>query len=92
MNITAISLGGQTIELGTEVQQQGRGGKSDDALKAMLAPMWVLFARGNSAKLKAGELFQAQVEHDICFAPQDGSMAAVPCPQTAAPIATVPAG
>ena len=81
VNITSITLGDQTIPLGTSLEQAARGGKSDDALKIALAPMWVLFARGNSARLKAGELLTAEVDANICFAPSEAGHRIVPCPE-----------
>jgi len=41
--------------------------------------MWAPFARGNSARLKAGELLTATVESAICFAPEGTGYAPVPC-------------
>jgi len=39
----------------------------------------VLFARGNSARLKAGELLTAEVDANICFAPGEAGHRIVPC-------------
>lgn len=83
VSITSITLGETTIELSTTLEQHGRGGANDDALKALLAPMWVLFARGNAARLKAGELLTARAEREICFARRPSGLAPVACPAAA---------
>ena len=80
VDITSISLGDASIPLGTMLEQEARGGESDDFLKIALAPMWLPFSRGNSAKLKAGDLLSAQVDEDVCFAGDGGNFLPVPCP------------
>jgi len=79
VSITSIALGDRSIALDTVLEQRARGGKSDDVLKAMLAPMWLPFSRGNSAKLKAGELLSVQVDERICFAVEGPGYRPVPC-------------
>ena len=83
VDLTSISLGDGSIPLGTMLEQEARGGKSDDFLKIALAPMWLPFSRGNSAKLKAGELLSVQVDEDICLAKQGDEFLPVPCPSAA---------
>jgi hypothetical protein len=80
VDITSISVGDASIPLGTMLEQEARGGESDDFLKIALAPMWLPFSRGNSAKLKAGELLSVQVDEDVCFATEGGDFLPVPCP------------
>lgn len=80
VDITAITLGDQTVPLDTSLEQKARGGESDDFLKVTLAPMWILFARGSSARLKAGELLTAEIGASICFAAGEGGHRIVPCP------------
>jgi hypothetical protein len=84
VDITSLSVGGREVPLSTMLEQRGRGG-SDDVLKVAMAPMWILFARGNGAKLKAGELISAQVDGSICFAADGNGYAPVPCAEGAAP-------
>ena len=84
VDITSISVGDASIPLGTMLEQEARGGKSDDFLKIALAPMWLPFSRGNSAKLKAGELLSVQVDEDVCLAQEEGAFRPVPCPNAVA--------
>jgi hypothetical protein len=83
VKLTSITLSGQAIALGTDLKQRAIGGKDDDFWKAILAPEWLLFARGNSAKLKAGELLTAEVAETVCFATAEGGYVPAPCPGTA---------
>jgi hypothetical protein len=89
VDITSITLGNQAIPLGTMLDQAARGGKSDDFVKLAMAPMWILFARGNSARLKAGELVSAQVVERVCFEAHEGGHRVVSCPEDE--VATSPA-
>lgn len=82
VDITSITLGDQAIPLGTMLDQEARGGKSDDFLKLAIAPMWILFARGNSARLKAGELLAAEVAASVCFEVYEAGHRIVPCPES----------
>ncbi len=59
VRLTHLMLGEERIELAGAVRDRGEGGKADDAAKVLLAPMYILFARGNVAKLKAGEIVEA---------------------------------
>jgi hypothetical protein len=81
VDITSITLGDHAIPLGTMLDQEARGGKSDDFLKLAMAPMWILFARGNSARLKAGELVSAQVVEKVCFEAHETGHRVVSCPE-----------
>jgi len=56
-----LSLNGRDIPLAGGLTSEGRGGKSDDALQVTFAPMYAPFARGHSAKFKAGELVVAHL-------------------------------
>ena len=89
VDITSITLGGQEIALKTMLDQHARGGKSDDIVKVLLVPEWLLFARGNSAKLKAGELLSAELAGDACFAAGETGYLPAPC---AAPQPAIPSG
>jgi hypothetical protein len=84
VKLTSITLNGQAIALGTDLKQRATGGKGDDFWKVVLAPEWLLFARGNSAKLKAGELLTAEVAQTVCFATAEGGYVPMPCPEAAA--------
>ena len=59
VRLTHLMLGAERIELAGALRDRGEGGKADDAAKVLLAPMYILFARGNVAKLKAGEIVEA---------------------------------
>jgi hypothetical protein len=59
-----VELGSQRIELADEVTTSGKGGKSDDAVKILLAPMYAPFSSGNNAKLKAGDIIIGHVARD----------------------------
>ena len=59
VRLTHLMLGDERIELAGALRDRGEGGKVDDAAKVLLAPMYILFARGNVAKLKAGEIVEA---------------------------------
>lgn len=80
VKLNAITLDGRTILLGTDFKQSAKGGQADDVLKLVLVPEWLLFARGNSARLKAGELLTAEVAENVCFAAGDGGYVPAPCP------------
>jgi hypothetical protein len=80
VKLTSITLNGHLITLGTDLKQRAIGGKADDFWKALLAPEWLLFARGNSAKLKAGELLTADVAETVCFASTEQGYVPAPCP------------
>jgi len=80
VKLNAITLDGRTILLGSDFKQSAKGGQADDVLKLVLVPEWLLFARGNSARLKAGELLTAEVAEDVCFAPGDRGYIPASCP------------
>ncbi|HUH50148.1 MAG TPA: hypothetical protein VLZ56_09885, partial [Mycoplana sp.] len=61
ISLTHIALGDQRISLLGAFDRRGKGGKNDDAVKMLLAPMYVLFSPGNSAKLKAGDIVVGRV-------------------------------
>ncbi len=84
VNITSITMGDEAIPLDTALEQEARGGKRDDFWKVFLAPHFALFARGPSARLKAGELLAARVEQDICFGPGETGYQPVACPADSA--------
>ncbi len=79
VEIASLTVAGETIPLATSLEQKARGGKNDDFWKTVLAPHLLLFARGNSAKLKAGELLSAELESGICFGPGGDGYRPVPC-------------
>lgn len=56
VSLTHILIGDQRLSLLGAFDRRGQGGKNDDAVKLLLAPMYVLFSPGNLAKLKAGDL------------------------------------
>ncbi len=92
VRITSITLGGQSIPLDMALETKGKGGKNDDLWRTVLAPTWALFARGNSAKLKAGELLTAEVAGSICFTHDIDAYLPAPCPDDPASAAQSAAG
>jgi len=83
VKLNAITLDGRTILLGSDFKQSAKGGQADDVLKLVLVPEWLLFARGNSARLKAGELLTAEVAESVCFAPGERGYIPASCPAKA---------
>lgn len=77
-----LAYGDRRFPMSTELVRKGKGGKADDALKVILVPIYALFAPGNSARLKAGELLTAPIDQDICFTTSDQGAAVVDCPPT----------
>lgn len=67
--LTHIQNGTQRIPVTGDMSALGKGGKSDDALKWVLAPIYAPFAPGNNAKLKAGQIVNGVIEadHDVTW-------------------------
>lgn len=61
VSLTHIAIGDRHLPLRGDVLDKGEGGKADDAAKVLLAPIYILFARGNVAKLRAGEIVYAEL-------------------------------
>lgn len=61
VRLNHIALGDRLLPLRGDLLDRGEGGKSDDAAKVLLAPIYILFARGNVAKLRAGEIVYAEI-------------------------------
>lgn len=61
VRLSHIALGDRLLPLRGDLLDRGEGGKSDDAAKVLLAPIYILFARGNVAKLRAGEIVYAEI-------------------------------
>ncbi len=61
IRVLRIALPGRDIPLTGELNATGRGGKSDDAIKVLFVPVYAVFAPGNSAKFKAGEIVIAHL-------------------------------
>ncbi|CAN5281036.1 hypothetical protein BH11PSE5_BH11PSE5_21030 [soil metagenome] len=61
VQLTYIAVGDRQLPLTGELLDKGEGGKGDDAAKVLLAPIYILFARGNVAKLRAGEIVYGQL-------------------------------
>lgn len=79
ISLVEVMLGDRTVPLKAEITRKGKGGEADDALKIVLVPLYALFAPGNAAKLRAGELVSADLAEDLCFDPDDPNAAIVPC-------------
>ncbi len=64
VDISSLVLPSGTVKLTGNFHRTGTGGKNDDLVKTVLAPMYVLFSPGNSGKLKAGEVLTVTTEGD----------------------------
>lgn len=64
-----IELGGQQIPISGESKSKGEKGSTQVALGMLGLGPFALFAPGNNAKLKAGEIFSAYLEADMLFDP-----------------------
>ena len=62
IRLTRMVIDGSDVPLLGELSTKGRGGKNDDAVKVMLAPIYAPFAHGNSAKFKAGEIVTGRLD------------------------------
>lgn len=80
VKITSVTLGGRAISLGAPTERRARAGGGEDLWRLAFTPAWLLFARGNSAKLKAGELLSAETEADVCFAREGEAYSPAACP------------
>lgn len=56
IRLTRVVVNGRDLPLDGAFGTRGRGGKSDDLVKVVLAPFYFPFAPGNSGKFKAGEV------------------------------------
>lgn len=67
--LTHIQNGTLRIPVTGDMSALGKGGKSDDALKWVLAPIYAPFAPGNNAKLKAGQIVNGAIDadHDVTW-------------------------
>ncbi|MEL7189801.1 MAG: hypothetical protein AAGK17_09655 [Pseudomonadota bacterium] len=63
-----IEHDGREIALDGEAQSEGKSGKGETILGVLAAGPLGLFARGNNAKLKAGEKMTAFIAEDVSFA------------------------
>lgn len=78
---TSLTVGDRTIALDAPSERRSREGGGEDLWRLAFTPAWLLFARGNSAKLKAGELLSAEVETDVCFAREGENYTPTACPE-----------
>lgn len=60
-----LDLDGQEILLDGETDSQGKSGKGETILGVLGAGVFGLFAKGNNAKLKAGEKMMAFIAEDV---------------------------
>jgi hypothetical protein len=67
VRLRRLVVDGQNLPIDGSVEQKGHGGKSDDAVKVVLVPLYALFAPGNSGKLKAGDLVAAFLTHAYSY-------------------------
>lgn len=69
MRVTHLQDGAERIALAGDLQSKARGGKHDDAVRFLLAPVHALFAVRNAAKLKAGDVIEVALARDTAAAP-----------------------
>ncbi len=62
--LSHLLMDGEQVPLNGTLADQGGGGSNDDVAKALLAPMYLLFARGNVAKLRAGQIVYGRLASD----------------------------
>lgn len=86
--LTYLEANGRQLPITGDLSQIGTGGKSDDALRWVLAPFYAPFAPGNNAKLKAGQIVNGVLttDYDVTF-DEDGKAQFAPA---AAPASTGP--
>lgn len=82
VKVTSVTIGDRTVPLGAPTERRARGGGGEDLWRLAFTPAWLLFARGNSAKLKAGEVLSAETDADVCFAPTNGGYEPAACPDS----------
>ena len=69
-----IELGGQQIPISGESRSKGEKGSTQVAMGMLGLGPFALFAPGNNAKLKAGEIFSAYLEADMLFDPATSTL------------------
>lgn len=67
-----LEAGGARVPLAGEAAHEGRDGTAETVLGVVGLGLLGLLARGNNAKLKAGEVLEAVVEEDVELAPLGG--------------------
>ena len=67
VRLVRLVVDGQDLPIDGDVQEKGRGGTSDDAVKVVLVPLYALFSPGNSGKLKAGDTVEAVLTHAYTY-------------------------
>jgi hypothetical protein len=65
--LLSVEVGGQQIPISGENKSAGESGVNQVALGALGLGPFALFARGNNAKLKAGDIFSAYFDADMLF-------------------------
>lgn len=83
-----IDHDGREIALDGAAQSEGKSGKGETILGVLAAGPLGLFAKGNNAKLKAGEKMTAFIAEDVIFG---GSAAAAPVAEISSRIEPTPA-
>ena len=71
-----LDLGGRHVALSGEYKSAGQGAGAQAVLVTVLVSPVGIFARGNNAKLKAGQIIEGRLVDD--FAPDAGALAATP--------------
>lgn len=72
--LLSLELGGRQIPISGENKTAGESGTTQVALGALGMGPLALLARGNNARLKAGEMFSAYFEADMLYDPRTSSL------------------
>jgi hypothetical protein len=65
--LLSVEAGGRQVPISGESKARGESGANQVALSALALGPFALLARGNNAKLKAGEIFSAYLDADMLF-------------------------
>lgn len=76
--LVAIEVAGEEVPIGGERGGKGEAGTVQVSLGALAFGPLALFARGNEAKLKAGDIITGHFEADMLFDPATGRMERLP--------------
>lgn len=79
-----VEVNGERVLLNGETRTAGAGGTAETVMGVVGIGILGLLARGNNAKLKAGEIFNGYLDSDMLFDP--GSPKLVPVPEENEPV------
>ena len=69
IKLTRLMLGGRPVPITGGFGTRGGGGESDNFVKVLFVPMYVLFSPGNGGKVKAGQLIQGNLPTGFTLTP-----------------------